>query len=81
MKPEGYYKKYFTGGKIMKTMTSKEILLLGKDLNMAKMRVLQKHGFTCEEIATVMGLKESMVRRLIESVDESNNAVNGEESC
>jgi transcriptional regulator len=62
-------------------MTNKELLALGKDLRMARMLVLRKHGFTCEEIANVLGTKESVVRRVIESADNSNNTVNEEESC
>ena len=56
----------------MKTMTSKELLALGKDLRMARMQVLHKHGFTCEEIANVLGTKESVVRRIIESAENEN---------
>lgn len=55
----------------MKNMTEKEILELGKDLKNAKIQVLHKHGFTCEEIATVMGIGESVVRRLVESAEDN----------
>lgn len=53
----------------MKEMTTKEITLLGKDLRMAKILVLNKHGFTPKEIATVIGISESMVRKLIASAE------------
>lgn len=49
----------------MKEMTKKELIQLGKDLKMAKALVLHKHGFSCAEIASVMGIAESTVRNLI----------------
>jgi DNA-directed RNA polymerase specialized sigma24 family protein len=55
---------------MMKNMTTKELTLLGKDLKMARILVLAKHGFTSEEIAAVMEIPESTARRL---VDEANN--------
>ena len=57
----------------MKTMTTKELTLLGKDLNNAKILVLHKHGFSCEEIAIVCGVPESIVRALIDSYMNRNN--------
>ena len=56
----------------MKEMTKKELLELGKDLKMAKILVLKKHGFTCAEIANVMGTSESVVRNLVASAEEHN---------
>ena len=55
----------------MKTMDTKEATQLGKDLNVAKARVLKNHGFSCTEIARVMGIPESVVRRLIETAESS----------
>lgn len=56
----------------MKDMTKKEMLLLGKDLKNAKILVLHKHGFTCGEIANIMGISESVVRKLVTSFEDSN---------
>lgn len=53
----------------MKTMTNSELVALGKDLRLAKILVLRKHGFTCSEIAYAMGISESSVRRLIHSAE------------
>lgn len=53
----------------MKDLTTKELTLLGKDLNMAKILVLHKHGFSCAEIASVMGIAESVIRRTIDSAE------------
>lgn len=53
----------------MKTMSIKEQTELGKDLKMAKILVLHKHGFSCAEIAAVMDIPESVVRRLAETAD------------
>lgn len=49
----------------MKNMTTKELTLLGKDLNNSRIMVLYKHGFSCEEIAATMGVRESVVRNLV----------------
>lgn len=51
----------------MKTMDTKEILQLGKDLKMAKILVLKKHGFSTTEIAMALDISESTVRRLVET--------------
>lgn len=55
----------------MREMTKAELLLLGKDLKIAKAAVLHKHGFTCAEIARVMCMSESSVRKLVTTF-ESN---------
>lgn len=59
----------------MKTMTTKELTLLGKDLKNARILVLYKHGFSCEEIACAVDVPESVVRALVNSSVnmESNN--------
>jgi hypothetical protein len=49
----------------MKEMTNKEITMLGKDLKMAKMLVLHKYGFSCDEIARIVDAPESVVRNLV----------------
>lgn len=54
----------------MKQMTTKDLTLLGKDLKMARILVMKKHGFETDEIATVMGLSESHVRKLISAYEE-----------
>ena len=51
----------------MKTMTTKELTLLGKDILNAKILIMHKHGFSCEEISTVLGIPESVVRNLVNS--------------
>ena len=53
-------------------MTTKELTLLGKDLKMAKILVLRKHGFETDEIAVVMGISESHIRKLISTYEERN---------
>jgi transposase len=57
----------------MKTITDKELMLLGKDLKLAAMIVFYKHGFSCAEIASIMGVGESVVRNLIISAENSGN--------
>lgn len=56
----------------MKSMTTKELTLLGKDLNNAKILVMHKHGFSCEEIAAAMGAPESVVRNLVTKFENEN---------
>lgn len=56
----------------MKELTTKELTLLGKDLKIAKILVLHKHGFSNKEIATLMELNESTVRSLIHTAEKSN---------
>ena len=51
----------------MKQMTNKELTSLGKDLKEAKMTVLHMHGFSCSEIAIIMDVPESVVRRFIDT--------------
>lgn len=53
----------------MKDMTKKELIELGKDLKMAKVLVLHKHGFTVSEIASVLGTTESVIRKLIDTAE------------
>ena len=55
----------------MKTMDTKEMTLLGKDLKIAKALVLKKHGFSCTEIAAAMDIPESVVRKLVETAESS----------
>ena len=51
----------------MKQITNKELTSLGKDLKEAKIAVLRKHGFSCSEIAIIMDVPESVVRRFIDT--------------
>lgn len=53
----------------MKQMTNKELTSLGKDLKEAKIAVLRKHGFSCSEIANAMGISESVVRRIVATLE------------
>ena len=53
----------------MKDMTRKELALLGKDLNTARIIVLHKHEFSCKEIAEITGISESIVRETINSIE------------
>lgn len=45
--------------------TDKEIRQLGHDMNVAKVEVLTKHGFTPEEIKKVLDIPESVIRRML----------------
>ena len=49
----------------MRQMTNKELTSLGKDLKEAKIAVLRKHGFSCSEIANIMSISESVVRKIV----------------
>ena len=69
MKPKGCL--VIVGGIYMKEMTKKEITMLGRDLNKAKMQVLKKYGFNNEEIANIMGIPESVVRREIDACQQA----------
>lgn len=53
----------------MKEWTKKELAAFGKDLRMAKLGVLCKYGFSDTEIANVLGVSESMVRKLINELE------------
>lgn len=55
----------------MKEMTKKELILLGKDLKIAKVLVLLKHGFSVEEISAIVGIPEASVRKLSASAEET----------
>lgn len=48
----------------------KEALKLGKDLNLARVAVMMKHGYTSKEISNLLGLSDSVVRRLMEQAKE-----------
>ena len=49
----------------MKVDTMYRLARVEKDLIMAKIIIMRNHGFTCHEIATIMGVDESKVRSLI----------------
>lgn len=49
----------------MKELSKKELRLLGNDLNVAKIRVLVKWGFSDEEIANIMTMYTTGVRRIM----------------
>lgn len=51
-------------------MTNKELIVLGKDLKMTRIVVLHKHGFSDSEIASIMDISESVVKRLVESLEK-----------
>ena len=53
----------------MKTMTTKERTELGKDVRMAVMAVLHKHGFSAVEISAIMDAPESVVRNYINRIE------------
>lgn len=55
----------------MRQMTNKELTSLGKDLKEAKIAVLRKHGFSCSEIANAMGISESVVRKIVATLENS----------
>lgn len=58
----------------MKEWTKKEIAAFGKDLRKAKLGVLIKYGFSDTEIANVLGVSESMVRRYIAELENENQS-------
>lgn len=61
----------------MKQMTTKEVTELGRDINDTKILMLYSHGFSCVEIARVMGTSESVVRNVLKTrIDALKNIVN-----
>lgn len=56
----------------MKQMTTKDMVLLSKDLHLAKILVLRKHGFETDEISTIMCMSESVIRNLIRNYENHN---------
>lgn len=50
---------------LKKEWANEEIMQLGHDLKVAKIKVLTKHGFTAEEIKKVMDIPESVIKRIL----------------
>lgn len=49
----------------MRELSKKELRILGNDLNVAKIQVLVKWGFSDEEIANIMTMYTTGVRRIM----------------
>ena len=49
----------------MRELSKKELRILGNDINVAKIRVLVKWGFSDEEIANIMTMYTTGVRRIM----------------
>jgi len=49
----------------MRKLERKELRLLGNDLNVAKIKVLVKWGFSDEEIANIMSMSTTVVCRIM----------------
>lgn len=49
----------------MRELSKKELRMLGNDINVAKIRVLVKWGFSDEEIANIMTMYTTGVRRIM----------------
>ena len=50
---------------LRKEWTDNEIRQLGHDMNVAKVEVLTKHGFTPEEIEKVLDIPVSVILRML----------------
>lgn len=51
-----------------KEFNKRDLILLGKDLLNAKIFVLYKHGFSCEEISHITNIGESVVKNFISNI-------------
>lgn len=49
----------------MKELTTKDIIKLGMEMRAARAEVLYRNGFDVIEISQVLGMPESVVRRIV----------------
>lgn len=55
----------------MKEFTTKDIVKIGMEMRAARAEVLYRNGFEVSEISQVLGMPESVVRRIV--LQKENN--------